>query len=587
MKHSKSDLDMKLYNKKAALYIRVSTHWQIDKDSLPVQREDLINYAKYALGIDKFEVFEDAGYSAKNTDRPAFQQMMSRLRTGEFSHLLVWKIDRISRNLLDFAEMYSEIKKLGITFVSKNEQFDTSNAMGEAMLKIILVFAELERNMTSERVTAIMLSRASNGQWNGGRIPFGYDYDKETRTFSINEAEAAVINLIYDTYEETNSLLHVARTLNGKGIRPRSGIPWNPTTISTMLKNPFYTGAYRYNYHDEAASGGNTSGNHLKDKSEWILVENHHPAIITPERQALVLETLEHNRRSNKRSSKTYTRKNTHIFAGLLYCHYCGKQMQSTVDRVRADGYRPSIYICTRRRRFNDCQNKYVSDITVAPFVLNYIANILKAQNNFGKSTPLDTFERKLLRGEMFADVNHIESVGLTEMYDMLKRGNLSDAVFSSARVQDAETDQMTADERDLLASERRKKERALDRLKSLYLYNDEAISERDYLVEKKSLTDAIDKIDKRLEEVERNSSHHFTLTDEEFMAKASVFIVTNQLQGKRFIDAKKLLRQIDTHIVKEFLNSIIQKIVIKDGRVLSIRFKNGLEHKFLYKDTE
>lgn len=169
----------------------------------------------------------------------------------------------------------------------------------------------------------------------------------------------------------------------------------------------------------------------------------------------------------------------------------------------------------------------------------------------------------------------------------MLKRGNLSDAVFSSARIQDAETDQMAADERDLLASERRKKERALDRLKSLYLYNDEAISERDYLVEKKSLTDSIDKIDKRLEDIERNSSHHFTLTDEEFMAKASVFIVTNQLQGKRFIDAEKLLRQIDTHVVKEFLNSVVQKIVIKDGRVLSIRFKNGLEHKFLYKDTE
>ena len=354
-----------------------------------------------------------------------------------------------------------------------------------------------------------------------------------------------------------------------------------------MLKNPFYTGAYRYNYHDETASGGNTSGKHLKDKSEWIFIKDHHPAIIPSERQALVLETLEQNRRSNKRSSKTYTRKNTHIFAGLLYCHYCGKQLQSTVDRVRADGYRPSIYACVQKRKFNSCPNKYVSDVTVAPFVLNYIANILKAQNNFGKSTPLDTFERKLLRGEMFSDVDHIEPVGLTEMYDMLKRGNLSDAVFSSARVQDAESDQMAADERDLLASERRKKERALDRLKSLYLYNDEAISERDYLIEKKSLTDSIDKIDKRLEEIERNSSHHFTLTDEEFMAKASVFIVTNQLQGKRFIDAEKLLRQIDTHVVKEFLNSVIQKIVIKGGRVLSIRFKNGLEHKFLYKGTE
>ena len=576
----------KLSSQKAALYIRVSTQYQIDKDSLPVQREELINYAKYALGIDKYEVFEDAGYSAKNTDRPAFQQMMVRLRTGEFTHLCVWKIDRISRNLLDFAEMYSEMKKLGITFVSKNEQFDTSNAMGEAMLKIILVFAELERNMTSERVTAVMLSRAANGQWNGGRVPYGYDYDKDTTTFTINESEAAVINLIYDTYETNQSLLFVARTLKEKGILPRSGSPWNPTTISTMLKNPFYTGVYRYNYHDETKSNGNTSNKHLKKKDDWVLVEEHHPAIISPERQQRVLDILENNRRSNRKSAKKYVRKNIHIFAGLLYCGYCGSQMQSTIDRERADGYRPSIYACSRKRRYDDCENKYISDIVVAPFVLNYIANILKAQNNFGKSTPLDTFERKLLRGTMFADVDHIEPIGLTEMYNMLRQG-VSDAVYSSQRISSIEADKEATDERDLLAAEKRKKERALSRLKSLYLYNDEAISERDYLLEKKSLEDAIKKIDKRLEEIERSSSKHFSLTDDEFMAKASIFIITHQLQNKRFIEFDKLIKKIDPQIVKEFVNSVVQKIVIKNGQVTSIRFKNGLEHKFLYKTLE
>lgn len=582
MRHK--SITSKLSSQKAALYIRVSTHWQIDKDSLPVQREELINYAKYALGIDKYEVFEDAGYSAKNTDRPAFQQMMARLRTGEFSHLCVWKIDRISRNLLDFAEMYSEIKKLGITFVSKNEQFDTSNAMGEAMLKIILVFAELERNMTSERVTAVMLSRASNGQWNGGRVPYGYDYDKDTSTFSINDSEAAVINLIYDTYEANQSLLYVARTLNEKGILPRSGTPWNPTTISTMLKNPFYTGVYRYNYHDETKSNGNTSSKHLKKQDDWVLVEDHHPAIISQARQSHVVDILENNRRSNRRSAKKYVRKNTHIFAGLLYCGYCGSQMQSTIDRERSDGYRPSIYSCSRKRRYDDCENKYISDIAVAPFVLNYIANILKAQNNFGRSTPIETFERKLLRGTMFADVDHIERVGLTEMYDMLRRGGLSDSVYVSQRIKAIDANKETADERDLLASEKRKKERALARLKSLFLYNDEAISERDYLLEKKSLEDSINGIDKRLDEIERSSSEHFSLTDDEFMAKASVFIMTHQLQNKRFIEFDKLIKKIDSQVVKEFVGSVVQKIVIKDGRVTSIRFKNGLEHKFLYK---
>ena len=117
---------------RVAIYVRVSTHWQIDKDSLKVQKKELAAYAELVLGIPSYEIFEDPGFSAKNTDRPAYQRMMARLRTGEFSHLLVWKIDRISRNLMDFSQMYAELKKIGVTFVSKNEQFDTSTAIGDA-----------------------------------------------------------------------------------------------------------------------------------------------------------------------------------------------------------------------------------------------------------------------------------------------------------------------------------------------------------------------------------------------------------------------------------------------------------------------
>ena len=105
---------------KVAIYIRVSTTHQIDRDSLPMQKKDLIAYCNLILGTDDYEIFEDAGYSGKNTDRPAFQDMLGRIRKGEFSHLLVWKIDRISRNLLDFAGLYEELQSLRVTFVSKN-----------------------------------------------------------------------------------------------------------------------------------------------------------------------------------------------------------------------------------------------------------------------------------------------------------------------------------------------------------------------------------------------------------------------------------------------------------------------------------
>ncbi|MBP5245935.1 MAG: recombinase zinc beta ribbon domain-containing protein, partial [Clostridia bacterium] len=364
----------------------------------------------------------------------------------------------------------------------------------------------------------------------------------------------------------------------------RSGAAWNPTTISTMLKNPFYTGVYRSNYHNETRSGGNTSGKHLKPGNDWVLVEDHHPAIIAAARQKNALQILEDNRRSNSRSAKKYVRKNTHIFAGLLFCGYCGNQMQSTIDRARSDGYRPSIYACSRKRRYDDCENKYISDIILAPFVLNYIANILKAQNNFGKSTSIGAFERKLLRGDTFSDIEHIEQVGLNDMYEMLRRGGLSDAVYKSQRIKSLETGKESDDEHDLLVAEKRKKERAIARLKSLYLYNDEAISEREYLIEKKALDDSIKKIDSRLDEIEQGRSDQFVLTDDEFMAKASVFVMTHHLQDNRFIDFDRLIRKMDAKIIKEFINSVIQKIVVKSGKIISIRFKNGIEHRFLYR---
>lgn len=569
----------KITEQKVAIYIRVSTQYQVDRASLPVQREELIAYSKYVLGIECFDVFEDPGYSAKNTDRPDYQRMMTRVRTGEFSHILVWKIDRISRNLLDFAAMYEELKRLGVTFVSKNEQFDTSSAMGEAMLKIILVFAELERNMTSERVSAIMLSRATSGTWNGGKVPFGYSFDKETQTFHIVDDEAKIVLFIYDLYESIQSLTTVAKTLNDKGLRSRTGKPWNPTTVRTMLANPFYAGTYRYNYRNESGKS-----HVVKSSDEWIMVEDHHPAIVTRERQASIAAILYAHRRSN-RDGATYQRKHIHIFAGLLRCGCCGSSMASTVDRARSGGWRPSVYICTRRRRFNDCLNKYVTDRALGPFILNFIANLIRASNSFGKSTSIETLEKKLLRGEVFAGVDHIGRPGLEELYNHLRRG-FGELDFNSPGVGAAEASGAVR-ERDILLSERRRLGRALNRLRSLFLYGEEAMTEREYLVERKAMTDQLDETNTRLEEIEKRDVAALSISDEEFMAKASYFILTQQLLDRRYVDYEKFIRQIDPQIVKDFLNSVATNFCIKNGLTTSILFKNGIEIQFFYKDAE
>ena len=390
-----TQLSNKLDAKKAAIYIRVSTHWQIDKDSLKVQRRELTAYVEMVLGISDYVIFEDPGYSAKNTDRPDYQAMMERIRTGEFTHLVVWKIDRISRNLLDFASMYAELKKLGVTFVSKNEQFDTSNAIGEAMLKIILVFAELERQMTSERVTAVMLSRANNGQWNGGRVPFGYTWDKESRCFDIVEEEAKAVRKMAELYEQYQSLLYVTKYMNDAGIKTKSGKDWTPASVRKILTNPWYIGQYVYNVHSDG------KGAEKRTESEWITVENHHPPILDERIFYRLKFLLQRNKRGGVPDGQTYVRKNVHIFGGLLRCAKCGSTMISNQDRRRANGIRPSIYACgSRRRKQTSCTNRYISDMVLGPFVLNYDPSRQELQRQHQhRRTLLKATEGQRLRG--------------------------------------------------------------------------------------------------------------------------------------------------------------------------------------------
>lgn len=573
---------LSLDNKKAVLYVRVSTHWQIDKDSLPVQRKELENYCRYVLGIDDFVIMEDAGYSAKNTDRPAYQEMMTRIRTGEFTHLLVWKIDRISRNMLDFVNMYQELKDLGVVFVSKNEQFDTSTAIGEAMLKITLVFAEMERNVTSERVSDIMLSRADSGKWNGGRSPYGYVItDGE---YSIVEDEAAIVKRIFSMYEIGESLLRIARTLNAQGVRTRRGAEWSATTIWTIVDNPVYCGTYRYNLRNESKGSGEWS---FRDENEIVFVKGHHAAIITEDQFDRCQALLDRRNTKKRGTPKTYSRKNTHIFAGLLICGNCGSQMTATTDKQRKSGWRPSIYHCSRRRKSHDCTNKYISDVTIGPFVMNYLANMLKTYKAFGESTKPAILEKKLLRGSALREVAGIEREGLMQTYEAFKHGGNLTEIFTINSQTDADLDiSQSADERSLLEGNKRRIERALNRLRALYMYDESGMSETEYILERKKLTDDLAKTTERLKHLEDLGAKSM-LGDSDWIEQASYFVMTQELMSKRSISYETLLKAVDSKIIKEFVNSTVQNFCILDGKIASITFKNGITHKFLYKQEQ
>ena len=562
---------------RVAIYVRVSTLHQIDRDSLPMQKQDLIAYASLMLGTDDYVIFEDAGYSGKNTDRPKFQEMMAQIRAGGFTHLLVWKIDRISRNLLDFASMYQELKDLGVVFVSKNEQFDTSTAMGEAMLKIILVFAVLERNMTSERVTATMISRASNGQWNGGRVPYGYNWDSDNQEFHFNEDEYNIARMIHDKYEEMRSLVREARWMNEQGYRTRAGNEWSPVSLLIILRSVFYCGDYRYNVLKEG------DRQKVKDESEWVTVQDHHPAIISREQKERIISILDANSRLCKTRNMYSSPKHTHIFSGLIYCGNYGKPMGSSPASKKADGWQYSKYGCpTKRKSATLCTGKSTSDPIVGEFVFNYVLNMLNAQTSFVDIATPEQLQSKLLTGDTFGYIDHIEENGLNDLFNVLASGKIAEAIYSSSvkLKEKAPVDPEIA----RLRSEKQKTERALDRLRNLYLYSDDAMSEAEYIIQKKQLTDTLDEINEQIGII-NSGEWQQSVSDEVFIQRASEFILAQKLTGRKYVNYKRLSQSVDAEVLRSFVLSIIDSITMYDGKVSQIIFKNGLSHSFIFRE--
>lgn len=561
---------------KAAIYVRVSTHYQIDKDSLPHQKKELKNYCHYALNITEHEIFEDAGYSGKNTDRPAYQRMMEGIRSGKFTHLVVYKIDRISRNLLDFAGMYEELKKYNVTFVSKQEQFDTSTAMGEAMLKITLVFAELERNITSERVTDIMIGRAAKGLWNGARMPIGYKWSEEKKYPIIDEEEAKTVKLIYDEYERIQSTTLITRSLNNSKVKTKRGGSWTSKTVADVLRNPFYIGTYRYNYRESARGK-------KKPESEWIIVENNHPGLIKKEQWELVNKIMDSHNISKDTSG--FRGKHIHIFSGVLKCGKCGNNFNANrVDKARLSGFKPTTYNCSRRITMKDCDNKMASDVVVGPFVFNYMANMLKAQRDITKIGGIQSLKKILLSGECFKNVSDIDNDGLQAFYNAMIYKYIPDMKYNPNIENNKNIVSVDNGGYQIvsLQKEKEKTERALERLKQLYLFDDEAMSEKDYIKSRNDLITSRDDLNRKIDELQKSNSST-PGSDISFILKASNFIVSQKLLSKKYIDYPELSLTCDNQIMKDFINSTIEWITVKNAKVIKIEFKNGLIHEFKY----
>ena len=246
--------------RRCALYGRVSTHRQaqVQEGGLDTQfnlmqkRVDLENDKGGDAQWQIVDRYREEGWSGKNLERPEFQRLMTDIEDGKIDILIVQKIDRVTRSLRDFFDLWEKLQRYDVEFVSVNESFDTTSAMGRAMVKIILVFAELERETTAERTAATMLHRAQQGLWCGGRC-LGYETDTERKAvLKINPDDARIVKTIFEQFVELGSAGKVTRYLANHGIRQptyttkrgkvRGGGPFHKQTVVRALTNKVYLG---------------------------------------------------------------------------------------------------------------------------------------------------------------------------------------------------------------------------------------------------------------------------------------------------------------------------------------------------------
>ena len=327
-------------------------------------------------------VFEDEGFSGGNLNRPDFKKMMTAAKDRKFKAIVVYRLDRISRNISDFSSLIEELGRLGIDFVSIRESFDTSSPMGRAMMYIASVFSQLERETIAERIRDNMHELAKTGRWLGGTTPTGYASEsvksitvdgktKKACKLKLLPDEAEIIYKIFDLYEQYDSLTMTETELLRQGIKTKTGRSFTRFSIKSILQNPVYLiadkDAYQYFVDNEAElfapesdfdgvrgvlaynrsdqeKGRATVYNPI---SEWIVSVGEHPGIISSNRWIRVQESLERNK------SKSYhkSRGNEALLTGLLWCS-CGSRMYPKVTgRKTADRQVVFPYMCKLKER--------------------------------------------------------------------------------------------------------------------------------------------------------------------------------------------------------------------------------------------
>jgi site-specific DNA recombinase len=353
---------------RCSIYTRKSTDEGLDQDfnSLDAQRESAEAYIlshKHEGWACLPERYDDGGFTGGNMERPALKRLLTDIEAGEIDCVVVYKVDRLSRSLLDFARIMETFEKHGVSFVSVTQQFNTTNSMGRLTMNILLSFAQFEREIIAERTRDKMSAARRKGKWMGGGLVLGYDVAPRGGRLVVNEEEAAQVRAIYELYLEHRSLIPVVRELDRRGWRnkrwitkkgnERGGAPFTKNTLFRLLTNVIYIGKVSY---------------------KGTIYPGEHDAIVDAKVWKRVQELL---RRNGRNGGKEVRNKYGALLKGLLYCVPCNTAMVHTYT-AKKNGRRYRYYVClnAQQRGWDACPTKSVNAHDLETFVVDHIRGL-------------------------------------------------------------------------------------------------------------------------------------------------------------------------------------------------------------------
>jgi DNA invertase Pin-like site-specific DNA recombinase len=420
--------------KRIALYTRRSLYSEVS-ESIKMQLQACRDYFKNEEC--EFEEFIDEGYSGSNTDRPAFNRMVSKIHNNEFDAVVVYKIDRISRKMVDFINLVNDFENYGVPLISVTEGADPTTPAGKFVMNILASMAEMERANTIQRVTDNMLLLAKQGRWTGGNTPIGYksiktNFGGRKQTYlTVDETESEVAIAIFNKYIECKSLNETARYIsdNYRSI--------SVATVSNTLSSPVYAPSTDRIHEylklkgftvvgEPTGKGYITYGKRpkVKNRKQWnnkgyIVAVSLHDPLIDEDSWLRVQNILEKNSIEPRPKESAYSYLNT-----LVKCARCGSNMVIELTYTRADGTKVYSFACGKRKKKSTlCDNGYVMVDELEKSIedkLKYIGVSKNRLNEFISNNNKKDHSKEIKSIKKKIEKNNIQISNLTDKLALL-----------------------------------------------------------------------------------------------------------------------------------------------------------------------